>query len=408
MATLLQAPESHAVLRPLLPSLGNLIHDKVERVRVAAVGLLSAIKKTPGIKYYHVVPVEHLTSRLTADPHNAVASGITALLLNSYFPSCGSEQITRCLKFLTNDPAAAAVFYNHVAAHLPTHAVVQLAVMLVQCLQSAIETDCKQQAKHKRRKGVVEEGENDDDEENLLSAADTPLMANVTETICTLWESIQGDLEHQVECYQFLLENFSGNILTDALTHFERKARNEEVRDDCHRTCAAILRLAGCLPASAVPEMMDRISVVLEKCKKSPPTAHLALFCVWGRADAVASSLAAAIESEFEGNHELLFASPEANSKKRKSGRSGRRQTMGVPHLPSELALQVVGDILRGADPSNKAARWAILESDVACLALEQALQRGTKHAERLLERDSVSTYLHRLPNEITQKSFIY
>ena len=67
ISLLLEAEESHAVLRALLPSIGNLIHDKVERVRLATVKLLLQVKKIKSIKYYHVVPVEHLQARLAEE-----------------------------------------------------------------------------------------------------------------------------------------------------------------------------------------------------------------------------------------------------------------------------------------------------------------------------------------------------
>jgi condensin-2 complex subunit G2 len=51
ISLLLEAEESHAVLRALLPSIGNLIHDKVERVRLATMKLLLQVKKIRGIKY---------------------------------------------------------------------------------------------------------------------------------------------------------------------------------------------------------------------------------------------------------------------------------------------------------------------------------------------------------------------
>ena len=46
---LLDAPASHGVLRPLLPLIGNHIHDSVERVRLACVRLLLKLKSIKGI-----------------------------------------------------------------------------------------------------------------------------------------------------------------------------------------------------------------------------------------------------------------------------------------------------------------------------------------------------------------------
>ena len=64
VTTLLEEEKSHAVLRPLLSNVGNLIHDKTEKVRLAVVNMLLFVKRLRGIKYYHVVPADHLLSRL--------------------------------------------------------------------------------------------------------------------------------------------------------------------------------------------------------------------------------------------------------------------------------------------------------------------------------------------------------
>ena len=55
---LLEEGKTHAVLRSLLPSVGNLIHDKVQKVRLAVVHMLLVIKRLRGIKYYNVVRVQ--------------------------------------------------------------------------------------------------------------------------------------------------------------------------------------------------------------------------------------------------------------------------------------------------------------------------------------------------------------
>ena len=421
ISLLLENKKTHAVLRPLLPAMGNLIHDKVEKVRVAAIQMLLRIKKTKGIKYYHVVPVDHLTSRLADEgkrnPNNSVASGLTALMLNSYFPSgpkvSGSDQIKRTLTFLSNDPAAASVFYCNLHSHLSVGAVAKLAAMLLQCLHTAVLTDQKRAEKltsngQKRRRTSQQEdeaGAGDSVEDiSTISAENTPLMANLAETICVLWQSIETELSNDEESSQFLVDAFSGSILTTALNHFERKAAevsedekfSSTVRDDCYRTCAAILRSAGRLPAKAVEGLVSHISSMLSKLNidgeaadmKQNVSAHIALLCLWDMTDEVAPSLANSIEAAFEGDHELLFGSPEPMSRKRKPGASKKKNILAVPPLPPRLALGVLEDILRGLDPSSVAARESILESQIARNAIEKSLERGIRYAERLLAKD--------------------
>ena len=203
---LLEAPQSHAVLRALLPSLGNLIHDKVERVRLAAVRMLLKIKETRGIRFYHVVPVDHLTARLSEErllhdnPRNPIAKELTALMLNSYFPQgpnvSGADQLKRSLAFFVTDPSAAIVFYANLVDLLDVEPVVKFIVMLLTCLKSAVDFDesdqvqSSQKQKKRRRYGSKEpsEGSKTTDPKSL-SASNTSLMSALTETICILLES---------------------------------------------------------------------------------------------------------------------------------------------------------------------------------------------------------------------------
>jgi condensin-2 complex subunit G2 len=198
IAHLLDASQSHAVLRERLPALGNLIHDKVERVRVATVKLLQKIKTSvPDIKYYKVVPVEHLWARLEQDARNRsmtnpMTSALTNLMKNSYFPqnSNGSEQVHRTLKFVKDRPLAASVFYANLSKHLAVNSVSKLVTMLLKWLEAAVEQDSAAMKKSKKRRY----GKSDDDDvegSSSFSAQNTALMASLAETICCLWESVR-------------------------------------------------------------------------------------------------------------------------------------------------------------------------------------------------------------------------
>jgi condensin-2 complex subunit G2 len=436
ITALLDLPQSHAVLRNLLPSFGNLIHDKVEKVRLAVVKMLHRIKTTRGIKYFHVVPVDHLTARLSEEGRkNAtgpVASSLTALMSNSYFPQgpnvTGDQQIGRTIKFLTNDPRAAAVFYANLADHVHVNAVAELIARLFLGLDSAVETEKKQQEKEnlkgkKRRRFGKKDKDNDEDSEEddeaqskgggeLLSATNTSLMASIAETISVLWQSIESQLKapSNEDYNEQLQEAFTGPALTKVLTHFERKAQSilftgaddaKHVQDDCYRVCAAVLRSAGRLPAQAVDGLVPYITSVLACLPESESldesrknvTAHITLLCLWDMTEQVARSLATSIESAYNTGYELNFGSPETDSRKRKSGRRSKSKTdeITMPALPPRLALIVLRDILQGSDPMSVAARESILLSPSASNVIEKALEHGTKYAERLLDADSVS-----------------
>jgi len=425
---LLEAPQSHAVLRELLPSLGNLIHDKVEKVRLATVRMLLRVKKVPDIKYYHIVPLDHLGARFAEEgktnPTNSVASALTDLMVNSYFPVgeniAPAEQIRRTLKFLTDDPDAALVFYANLSKFRSVDAVARLAVKLLRCLHSAIEREQLREHKKrtaksgKRRRRLADEDENADsaDGESFPAA----LMASLAEAIDILWESIEKYLQGDDEWNDFLVDEFSGATLTAILSYCEEKAKNtgadddeeaEYIRDDCFRTSAAILRCAGRLPVKTAGGLVTYISSLLEAVEEPDDrddddeedndtpsdnvTSHVALLCSWDMADEVALSLAASINSAFQGD--LLVGSPIANSKKRRNRRSSGSSDNGavaVPQLPATVALNVLSEILRGSDPSSVTAREALLQSERAFKSIEKALESGTRHAESILAGETV------------------
>jgi condensin-2 complex subunit G2 len=431
---LLDNPQSHAVLRALLPPLGNLIHDKAETVRLAAVRLLQRVKQVRGIRFYHVVPVDHLTARLAEEgrlhhsPGNTVASALTALLLNSYMPQganvSATDQLKRTMTFLTTDSRAAAVFYANIAEHLSVEAVAKFTAMLFTCLSSAVKTElatqkAKQANTKKRRRYGRQDAEEEEEveqgdvveEDQALSAANTPLMASLAETICAMWESIESQLlkpDHQ-SSNDLLLQSFSGVDLTNLLAHFEQKAAESDnghddeqssKRADCLRTCAAILSCAGRLPQDAVDGIVPHISSTLASLSdedvgmnssRRHVSAHIALLCVWGMTDEVASSLASSIESAFGNESALSSPWSEDDSGNKKTRASSSRHSRNssekiiVPSIPSIIAWAALEDILQGSDPTSVATRESILSSPVACSSIENALQRGTNYAERLL-----------------------
>ena len=197
VTTLLEEDKSHAVLRPLLSNLGNLIHDKTEKVRLAVVNMLLFVKKLPGIKYYHVVPANHLLSRLADEgrgnnnPTGPVAIGLSNLLSNSFFPTGSKKTMTdiinRTLRLFTDSPEAAVVFYNNASSQLSINSIAKLITALMKCLCYFI---------------IEEKRVNSEDFSNLLlvvpeyesieckGSSNTAQMAIIAESISILWESV--------------------------------------------------------------------------------------------------------------------------------------------------------------------------------------------------------------------------
>ena len=222
--SLLEINETHAVLRALLPKLGNLIHDKVEKVRASCVRMLICIKNTPGIKYYHVVPVDHLVVRLELEGQknkvNSVASLLSALMLNSYIPqnTDGNQQLERAIKFLRNDPSAAKVFYANVHHHLELNQVSKLLVLLLRCLKTSM--------KNQNKENTSIESNDRSQKKFCLSIS---VSADLAEVISCIWQSVEKDLLQDEDCKKFVNTEFTGRNLTSILSNFDCSLQNDDL-----------------------------------------------------------------------------------------------------------------------------------------------------------------------------------
>lgn len=431
---MLDAPESHAVLSRLLPRLGNLIHDKNKKVRLAVVTMLQKVKslRIRGIKYHQVVNRDHLIARLAEEgrlDNGEVALALSRLLQNVYVPvgakTSGLDQIKRTIQLTEKNPDAAAVFYSNLAYIVNIADTSKLAVMLLHGIHAGVMATAKKMKQNNKRPKEArkrrlndENSEEDDDsdsesddadEEAILDATNTALVARLVETICILWESILVDLEdaRNSMCKKLLMDNFSGKQLNEIFSFFENRSLDGENQAECNRVCAAVLRCAGHLENSYPDGLAEHINSRLKKISKSGDqtssiehiASYFVLLCQWGSIEDVAEALSSSITSAFEDAEvdELTLMSPESNqTKKRKSTRrsDGRGSTSShsiVPTPPPSVAIKVVERILHGRDYSCKEARDILFSNAVARDKIQDALYRSTLYARRLLRAPSVS-----------------
>ncbi len=430
-ATLLEIPQSHSVLRPLLPSLGNLIHDKAEKVRLAAVKLLRRIKQTPGIHFYHVVPIEHISARFSAEeklhrnPKNAVNKELTALMLSSYFPQgrniTASDQMQRTVAFIMTDPVAAASFYSNLPDYLEVESIAKFIIMLLGCLKAAVDTEQAQQLKNagtkkKRRRGpsLTDSSEQND---QRISASNCSLMVGLSEAMCTLLDSIQGCLDQTSnEPVKMLLQDrlYEAN-LANILVHFEEKALTNQPssngesnsRHANFRTCRAILRCASCLPKDNVNGIADYVSDSLEAIANDGTiasahvSAHLSLIATWGMVEDIAKGLADSLESSMDNSVEMRLLSPslESTNTRRKSrsrmskGCSSKIKSI-LSAFPSKFSCSVLNDILRGSSASSLMLREKLFASTKATQIIENALLSAMDFIGRALDNQPVRSSL--------------
>lgn len=430
-ASLLATSQSHSVLRPLLPSLGNLVHDKAEKVRLAAIKLLRRIKQTPGIHFYHVVPVDHISARfaeeeaVTRDRKNAVNKELTALMLTSYFPQgrniTASDQMQRTIAFIMTDPSAAASFYANLADYLEIKSIAKFIVMLLTCLKSAVQTEQSQQLKsvetQKKRRRAPSIPDHSKHHEQNISASNTSLMVGIAEAMCTLLESVEGALSQTSnEPIKALLQDRLCNAnIPNILAHFENNAlvshssSSGELngQDDNFRICRAILRCASWLPKDSVPGIAEFVSHSLEAIANDGNIAsihvsgHLALLAEWGMINDIARELADSLESTLDDTMELSLLSPCLESTKRiKRNRSrsskGRKSVSkwSLSGFPPKFACSVLNDILRGSSDSCLSLRQKLFASAKATETIHNSLSRAMKFIGTALDNQPVRIYL--------------
>jgi condensin-2 complex subunit G2 len=427
VSVLLGTDRSHGVVRPLLPSLGNLIHDNAEKVRLAVVRMLIRIKTVQGIRFYHVVPADQLLARLIveADIHansqTAVTKELTSLLMNSYLPQgdnvSASEQLKRTLTFLLTHPGASAVFYANVAAHLELESVVKLILVLLHWLKSAVEMDQAAQLqesqiskKRHHSQPFNSACERNDDKRtkspDLVLADDTRLMASLSNVINVLWESITRCLNEQDNSSsKTILEGyFSGKDfnLPEVLSHFERKGSESPTnkdgnlrRDECYRTCGWMLTCASRLGKKCSRTVIAQVSTAL-RCNSNQTSksrvplviSYISFLCTNGFANDITTSLARSIESSFTtSDFSLLSPSFDETSVRRRSRRASTTKTNDgfVPSLSPSIGWDVIDSILQGVDQESKKIREIFLASDAASSALMDAFRKGIQHAEFVL-----------------------
>lgn len=325
---------SHPMLKPLLPALAPLLHDRSERVRAAFVTLLQRISKVRTIRFFDVVHIDHVMARLAMDSDTpAVASPMTELLLPSYFPQgvSGSEQLKRAVKCLTRHPAAALVFFKYAHLHTEVAAVAKLVLMLNKAVRMAIKNGAAEKEASKARGGskrsrraaaaIEDDAVGDGAPARKLTSSNLPLMASMLSAAAILWESIAtkmaGDMDAHGGVVAQLQAAFSGDSLSSLLAEFipnlatvGEQAPDAETAGHMMAIASAVLRLAGLMPGKEVSglqaSLWDRLSSITGEVGadgETPPLLAPLLDCLchWGQANRVWTSIVASLREAFLG-----------------------------------------------------------------------------------------------------------
>ncbi|XP_031385888.1 uncharacterized protein LOC116199603 isoform X2 [Punica granatum] len=184
-------PESHEILKVLLPRIGRLLMDNVLSIRVAVADLLLLIRDIRAFQFNKVVGLDLLLPTLANDQPQ-VAQKITRLLTPSYFPSnvTSEEACSRCVTLLKRSPVAGAKFCEYVVAEVPSvKSLMELLKVLINLVVQSDELNedqiegflcaashlCKHFVNEPRYKNTLEEMFHSDRLKHLYSVAPTPL-----------------------------------------------------------------------------------------------------------------------------------------------------------------------------------------------------------------------------------------
>ncbi|KAL7141501.1 hypothetical protein ABFS83_08G057500 [Erythranthe nasuta] len=143
---LLGNPQSHEILKVLLPRLGILIMDSASVVRAAVTDLLLLLKDIRNFHFHKIVGLDVLLSTLADDQPN-IARKITKLLLPSYFPSKVTEEeaCKRCITLIKRSPTAGARFCEFAASEgASLRSLMKLFNVLIGLTLSSVKLDDEQ------------------------------------------------------------------------------------------------------------------------------------------------------------------------------------------------------------------------------------------------------------------------
>ncbi|KAK9284314.1 hypothetical protein L1049_023485 [Liquidambar formosana] len=143
---LLGNPQSHELLKVLLPRLGHLILDSVLSIRVSVADLLLLIRDIRTFQFNKVVGLDVLLSTLAKD-QAVVAQKITRLLIPSYFPSKVTlkEACKRCVTLIKRSPVAGARFCEFALSEgASLKSLMQLVMVLISSVLSPDKLDAEQ------------------------------------------------------------------------------------------------------------------------------------------------------------------------------------------------------------------------------------------------------------------------
>ncbi|XP_046568004.1 condensin-2 complex subunit G2-like [Haliotis rubra] len=331
----------HPLLKQVLPTMRDHVHDMSESVRKAMMDLLLKVKKIRAIKFWTIVPVEHLLARLKEDSA-AVCKKIVKLLINSYMPleQTTEEKISRLTHLIKEDAGAARKFFQYAPTELKFEESVKYLTLLSRVMLVLIKRNHAENSNENHNESTASsandsnanitnstnvtrddssnqntEAGSDDDEEQELSLKNSEIMMGLIEAMYLMWDAISKQLHtpQHTDVRHELQKRYSV-IIPQMLRIFQEP-----------RAYAAIMLLSGFLPSTRVPVLSDSCMSKLRNMTADTHmgVAHLQNFigtlCKWRFSNALLEMIATSVEAGLE-EKTIAEYKPGGSTVKKKTG----------------------------------------------------------------------------------------
>ncbi|GLJ04628.1 hypothetical protein SUGI_0000030 [Cryptomeria japonica] len=335
MIYLLDNPQSHELLKVLLPRLSPMLDDPALAVRTAAADLLLTLKDIRALQFHKVVNLDSILESLATD-HCSVAQRLTRLLLPSYFPLKVSvpEACSRFIVLVKRSPSAAARFCEYAPSVGVT---VKSQIELVKALISLFMTPADMDAQV--RQGIL--------------VAVMKLASNLANN-----QSCKIAL-----CELFSAQNFK-HMLSSACSPSE---------------LAAILHIASITPPKDISEfikhcdqlLMDFDAILQDESKQEEVRAAHKLILAWGGFDDLVEALI-----KFLQNALCIFGSGNATRGINRSKQDKQKKSKRTRKVSMKLS------VMKGKGLSEKPGNGSITIAVAAAWHVENLLaEEGTRKA---------------------------
>lgn len=392
---MLDSNDAVPFLKEVLPRIGDAFDDINGNVRSTFVKLLLKVKSLKIIRYWDIVPMNHILHRLEEDTP-VICKLITQLLLNTFHPIQREDQelLHRTLALLEENRAAARRFYQYTSRKLDLPSNVHFMLLILRCLRNyllnqqaqegqqetdhetsntspeertspsvgsqknlklglGVAPDNKENRVPSQRKAVSaaakesEERKDVSDDEQTADDSASPLdnpavIGGLFDTIVIIWTTNAHRLA-QPENEKYI-EAIRTRVSKSMPLFFKAFKENDEVSQ-------TLLYLSSFLPKALVPTIVSHCMSRLrglqqDQDKEESYVTYVNALCNWNRVDDI-------LELATEWLNEGFSAGVTTSSKERRKSRKGVRFQEELSPQPL-LALRLVGHILQ--HPLNKLA----------------------------------------------------